>query len=60
METPALGKGEVMCAGDIHSASGRVLGVRLSPLDDPHLLLCVQDGQLQRWEVRVMQGVRGA
>ena len=35
METPALGKGEVMCAGDIHSASGRVLEVRLSPLDDP-------------------------
>lgn len=24
-----------MCAGDTHSASGRVLGVRLSPLDDP-------------------------
>lgn len=35
METPALGKGEVMCAGGTHSASRRVLGIRLSPLDDP-------------------------
>ena len=57
METPALGKGEVMCAGDVHCASRRALGIRLSR---PSLLVCVPDGQLQRWEVRVMQGVGGA
>ena len=49
METPALGKGEVMYAGDIHSASRRALGIRLSPLDEPlSARLC------SRWPVTKM------
>lgn len=59
METPALGKGEVMCRWHTLCFQ-KSPGDQAVSLDDPlSASFCVQDGQLQRWEVRVMQGVGG-
>lgn len=49
METPALGKREVMSGGDV-SASSRAPRVRLSPPEDPFPPTCIQNNQLHRQE----------